>query len=361
MARIVLDGVSKRYGSVTALDNVCLDIDSGSFTSIFGPPSSGKSVLLRILLGLESVDTGRILLDGHDVTHAQPQVRNLSMVFQNLALFPHLTARQNICFPLVRRGATQETIDSRLERVSAVLGIAHILDKRPATLSGGERQRVAIARALIRDASAYLMDEPIAALDARLRDVMRVELKRLQTEFGHTFIYVTHDHEEAMSVADRMAILEKGRVAQFGEPGAIYAEPDSLYVAELIGAPRINVLPGVLERGGFVGPHGTLSLNAAGHSSPTKCVAAVRPEAITLTAAAGPDGLVGGIVDIELLGGFAVATIGINEAKLRVIIKALDDWEVGQQVGVAIAPSDVMLFSDATGLRLRGDAAGSRP
>jgi multiple sugar transport system ATP-binding protein len=365
MARVVIDGVSKRYGSVMALDNVCLDISSGSFTSIFGPPSSGKTVLLRLLLGLETVDEGRILLDDQDVTHVQPHARNLSMVFQNLALFPHLSARQNICFPLVRQGAAKELIDSRLERVSAVLGIAHILDKRPATLSGGERQRVAIARALIRDASAYLMDEPIAALDARLRDVMRVELKRLQTEFGHTFVYVTHDHEEAMSVADQLAILEHGRVVQFGDPGAIYEEPKSLYVAELIGAPRINVLRGALTRGDFVGPHGSLALKAGdglgNGSASINCAAAIRPEAISLSVAVGPSALPGAIEDIELLGGYAVATVSVKEARLRVIIKATNEWRAGQTVGVAIAASDVMLFDDSTGLRLHRDAKGSKP
>jgi multiple sugar transport system ATP-binding protein len=213
MAEVILDGVTKRFGDVTALDNVSLTIADGAFTSVFGPPGSGKSVLLRVLLGLDPIDAGRIIINGQDVTNAAPDARGLSMVFQNLALFPHLTARQNIAFPMHRRNAPEAEIDTRLSRLAGLLNIGHILHKRPAALSGGERQRVAIGRALIRDASAYMMDEPIAALDARLRDVMRVELKRLQTEQGQTFIYVTHDCDEAMSVADIMVILDHGRVA----------------------------------------------------------------------------------------------------------------------------------------------------
>ncbi|MEM7566221.1 MAG: ABC transporter ATP-binding protein [Pseudomonadota bacterium] len=340
MARITLDGVTKRYGGVTALDDVSLDIEDGSFASIFGPPGSGKSVLLRLLLGLEPVDAGRILIDGRDVTALPPQSRDIAMVFQNLALFPHLTARDNIAFPLRRRGTDKPEIARRIEAVSDVIGIDHILHKRPAALSGGERQRVAIARALVRDASAYLMDEPIAALDARLRDTMRVELKRLQTELGHTFIYVTHDNEEAMSVADRLAILDRGRLVQVGMPDAIYAAPDTLAVAELVGSPRINRLAVRREAGRLVGPLGALSI--APPKGPDDCILAVRPEAVSVT----PDGASEiRVTDVERLGGFAIVTVRGGGEEVRAIMAGDAPIDIGHQVALAFDPSGMHLFT----------------
>ena len=341
MAEIILDGVTKRFGTFTALDNVSLTIADGAFTSIFGPPGSGKSVLLRVLLGLDGVDAGRILINGQDVTNAPPAARGLSMVFQNLALFPHLTARQNIAFPLVRRNTDRAEIDARLQRLAAVLNIGHILGKKPAALSGGERQRVAIGRALIREASAYMMDEPIAALDARLRDVMRVELKRLQTEQGETFIYVTHDCDEAMSVADTMIILDKGRIAQTGRPDDVYATPATLAVAELVGAPQINVLDTVRGRSAF----GTLPIGDGAAK------VAIRPEALTLT---DPDGasLNGQVEDVEHLGSFSIVTVGRDDQRLRVITESGHAVDIGQRVGLHVANADLHLFDPATGLRL---------
>lgn len=346
MAEIRLEGVTKRYGDLVALDDVSLVIEDGSFTSIFGPPNSGKSVLLRVLLGLEPLDAGRVLVDGKDVTHATPNARNLSMVFQNLALFPHLNARDNMAFPMVRRGATQEDIDRRLEQLSGVLSIGHILHKRPAALSGGERQRVAIGRALIRDASAYMMDEPIAALDARLRDAMRVELKRLQTELGRTFIYVTHDCEEAMSVADTMAILENGRIVQQGRPDDIYTRPETLYVARLVGSPGINVLAGQ-ARNNWI----DLAMGRIGAPVNAGAVTvALRPEALRVT---GPgDGeLLGTISDIERLGGFSVLTVSGGD-EIRAISTADIAHGIGDEVGLTVDPLGLHLFDPQGGTRI---------
>lgn len=363
VAKISLDAVTKRYGEVVALDRVSLDVEPASFNSVFGPPGSGKTVLLRVMLGLDTVDTGRIVIDGKDVTNAQPSERNLSMVFQNLALFPHLSARENIKFPLERRRVPTAVINERVERISATLGIGHILHKRPAALSGGERQRVAIGRALIRDAAAYLMDEPIAALDARLRDAMRVELKRLQTEFGHTFIYVTHDHEEAMSVADRMAILENGRVVQIDDPATIYSDPSSLYIAELLGSPRINVLRGTLSGSVLEGAHGRLTISpkviANSCSFPTDCVAAIRPESVVLVEASDESDLTGIVTDFEMLGAFAVASVKVLAATLRALVKPSADLIIGQVVGANIVAADVMLFDSRSGSRIRSDVATS--
>ncbi len=345
MARITLDGVTKRYGAVTALDDVSLDIEDGSFTSVFGPPSSGKSVLLRLLLGLEPVDAGRILIDGRDVTALPPQTRDIAMVFQNLALFPHLSARDNIAFPLRRRGTAKPEIARRIDAVSSVIGIDHILHKRPAALSGGERQRVAIARALVRNASAYLMDEPIAALDARLRDTMRVELKRLQTELGHTFIYVTHDNEEAMSVADRLAILDRGRLVQVGVPDDIYAAPDTLAVAELVGSPRINRIAVRTENGRLVSPFGPVPSGPIPFDRPggfAGCLLAVRPEAVSVTPDSASDARV---TDVERLGGFAIVTVRGGDDEVRAIVGGDAPIAVGHQVALAFDPSGMHLFT----------------
>lgn len=356
MARIVLEGVTKTYGGVPALEDANLVVESASFTSVFGPPGCGKSVLLRLLLGLESVDSGRILIDDVDVTHAQPKERNLSMVFQNLALFPHLNARDNIAFPLVRRGTAQDVIDERLDNVAGVLSISHILHKKPAALSGGERQRVAIGRALARDAAAYLMDEPIAALDARLRDVMRVELKRLQSEFGHTFIYVTHDNEEAMSVADRMAILERGRIRQIDQPDAIYAEPSTISVAELVGSPKINILPITIDGSVVTAPFGSLDLDTSRLARLKKTggvVLGVRPEAVQLQPQNGNANATSAwISDIERLGGFSIVTTKVQEFEIRALADGDPTMAIGDKVSVGVNVADCHFFGEDDGARI---------
>lgn len=356
MARIVLEGVTKTYGGVAALEDANLVVESASFTSVFGPPGCGKSVLLRLLLGLESVDSGRILIDDVDVTHAQPKERNLSMVFQNLALFPHLNARDNIAFPLVRRRTAQDVIDERLDNVAGVLSISHILHKKPAALSGGERQRVAIGRALVRDAAAYLMDEPIAALDARLRDVMRVELKRLQSEFGHTFIYVTHDNEEAMSVADRMAILERGCIRQIDQPDAIYAEPSTISVAELVGSPKINILPITLDDGVVSAPFGSVQLDGSRLAQLKKAggvVLGVRPEAVQLQPQDGTTKATSAwISDIERLGGFSIVTTKVGEFEIRALADGDPTMAIGDKVSVGVNVADCHFFGEADGARI---------
>lgn len=356
MARIVLEGVTKRYGGVAALEDVNLVVENASFTSVFGPPGCGKTVLLRLLLGLESVDSGRILIDDIDVTHAQPKERNLSMVFQNLALFPHLIARENIAFPLVRRGTAQNVIDERIDRVAGVLSIAHVLHKKPAALSGGERQRVAIGRALVRDAGAYLMDEPIAALDARLRDVMRVELKRLQSELGHTFVYVTHDNEEAMSVADRMAILENGRIRQIDLPDSLYAAPSTISVAELVGSPKINLSKAKVSGASLSSPFGAIRLPKTQMDKLKRSddvVLGVRPEAVEIKpVTAGTKSGEAIISDIERLGGFSIVTAQAQDHEIKIVAEGEPAVAINEKVSLNVKPADCHLFGEADGVRI---------
>ncbi len=346
MAEVRLEHITKTFGSFTALDDVSVTFGDGLFTSLFGPPGSGKSVLLRILLGLDQPDAGRILIDGRDVTQSAPAERNLAMVFQNLALFPHLSARENILFPLRRRPEQQGQADLRLDLVARVLGISHILHKKPGQLSGGERQRVAMGRALIRDAAAWLMDEPIAALDARMRDAARVELKRLQVEQGRTFIYVTHDCDEAMSVADHMVILNAGRVVQAGPPDAIYAQPASRAVAELVGAPRINMLD--LQASGTVAPSpfGPMPLPFAHHGPVTL---ALRPEAFRLEPGAP---LSAEVADIERLGGYALVSLAAGGARLRMISDGPVILRIGDTVTFDADRRAMHLFQPSSGQKL---------
>src|SRR5438445_340686 len=260
MADIVFRNVTKRYGDTLAVDDASFTVNDNEFFCFFGPPLSGKSTLLRLILGLESPDSGEILIGGKAVNAVSPAERNVAMVFQNLALFPHMSARDNVRFPLVERKVAEAQIERRVADVAAKLHIGHILHKPPAQLSGGERQRVAIARALVRDPNAYLMDDPISALDARLREETRVELKRIQRELGKTLIYVTHDQEEAMSIADRIAILDNGRIRQIGAPTEIYDRPASTYVARLLGSPVMNILKSARGEGGVEAAEGTIRI-----------------------------------------------------------------------------------------------------
>ena len=247
VAKLELTSVSKRYGSVVAVEDVDLVVEDGELFCLFGPPGCGKSTILRLLLGLETPDRGEIRIGGRDVTRLAPADRDLAMVFQNLALFPHMSVRENLAFPLVERGLPRAKTEAKVAAVAETLHIRPLLDKSPAHLSGGERQRVAIGRALVRDPQAYLMDEPISALDARLREEMRVELNRLQRQLKHTFVHVTHDQEEAMAVADRMCIMKAGRIEQVGTPLDVYNRPDNRYVARQLGSPPINFVSGRLN------------------------------------------------------------------------------------------------------------------
>ncbi len=320
MAEIHLDALTKRYPTFT-LGPIDLTIKDNEFFGIFGPPSSGKTSILRAMLGLMKQDEGRVLINGDDASDVGVDRRNLAMVFQNLALFPHMTGRENITFPLTEAKMPTTEVDKRLDRVAEVLHIAHILHKQPGQMSGGERQRIALGRAFVREPQAFLLDEPIAALDARLREEMRVELKRLQRENDHTFVYVSHDEEEVLSISDRVAILLEGQVAQVGTPEEIYDRPVNLDVAKLVGSPPINVLSGTLAEGGT-----RLALEGcdysvappAGHGSEQTMFCGIRPEHMRVEDSDGPT-IKAKVVAIEPLGGFTIvdASIGGQLFKLR--------------------------------------------
>jgi multiple sugar transport system ATP-binding protein len=246
-----VENITKRFGAQEALRGVTIEAREGEFVVLLGPSGCGKSTLLRIIAGLEEPDEGTVNLRGRDITRAQPHHRDVAMVFQGYALYPHMTVAQNIGFPLrVRRRPTSE-ISAEVERIGARLGLSHLLRNLPKQLSGGERQRVALARAIIRRPQAFLMDEPLSNLDSRLRIDMRAELKHLQHELAVVTLYVTHDQVEAMTLASRIAILRDGLLQQYDTPSEVYRRPANLFVAGFVGSPSMNLLPGVVESGVF--------------------------------------------------------------------------------------------------------------
>src|ERR687897_2672806 len=290
MARIRVEGITKRFGSVTALNDVSFQVDDGEFFAILGPPGAGKTTTLRTIVGLETPDTGDVYLDDERVTDVWPGDRDISIVFQNLALYPDRTVFGNLAFPLKRRKMPKDEITRRVEATARVLHIEHLLARKPEKLSGGERQRVALGRAIVREPRAYLFDEPISALDALLRLEMRIELKRLQRDLGRTLVYVTHDQVEAISMADRIAILREGVIQQIDEPEAIYHRPANRFVATVVGSPPMNFIPAQVswEDGSLRATHALFSVSTPGsnvaHELPegSSCWIGIRPEDVTI-------------------------------------------------------------------------------
>src|SRR6478736_6538707 len=250
MAEIVVDHVTKEFaGGVQALDDVSLTVQDGEFIVLVGPSGCGKSTLLRLIAGLEETSAGTISIGGRDVTHLAPRARDIAMVFQNYALYPHMDVRKNLGYGLRVRKTPGPEIDRRVNEVARLLGLEHLLDRRPAALSGGQRQRVAMGRAIVREPQAFLMDEPLSNLDAKLRVTMRAELARLHERLGVTTIYVTHDQIEAMTLGQRVAVMRDGLLQQVDSPQHLYRNPANLFVAAFIGSPSMNLVEAELEDG----------------------------------------------------------------------------------------------------------------
>ncbi|HEV8102144.1 MAG TPA: sn-glycerol-3-phosphate ABC transporter ATP-binding protein UgpC [Gaiellaceae bacterium] len=289
MAEIVLNNVSKVFaGGVTAVDGVSLTIGSGEFLVLVGPSGCGKSTLLRMIAGLEDVSAGTIAIGDREVTDLPPRARDVAMVFQSYALYPHMTVRQNLGYGLKVRKTPKHEIAERVARAAQLLGLDQLLDRRPAALSGGQRQRVAMGRAIVREPKAFLMDEPLSNLDAKLRVSMRAQLSALHARLATTTIYVTHDQIEAMTLGQRVAVMRDGRVQQVDTPQALYAKPVNLYVAAFIGSPAMNLVEaevagGELRFGGYALPLPATGAPPAGH-----VIAGLRPEAFEDAAFADP-------------------------------------------------------------------------
>ncbi len=256
MAEVVLENIRKSFGDTNAVDGISMTIPDGAFVVLLGPTGAGKTTTLRLISGLEKLDAGRVSIGGQDVGQETPAQRDVAMVFQQYSLYPHMSVRDNLAFPLrspVLRTPENE-IAAKVKQIAEILQIPDKLDNKATELSGGEMQRVSIGRALVRDPSIYLMDEPLSSLDAKLRADLRVELKRIHAELGSTLLYVTHDQIEAMTMATQIGVLEEGKLVQFGTPREIYENPCSIYVASRLGLPRINILPSSLFPGDHKGP-----------------------------------------------------------------------------------------------------------
>jgi multiple sugar transport system ATP-binding protein len=330
MADVVLSGISKTFSSQVALQDVSMTIADGSFVVLLGPTGAGKTTTLRVISGLERPDKGDVLINGHSVLDTTPAQRDVAMVFQQYSLYPHMTVRENLAFPL--RSPVHKTPEDEIKRkvgqVAEVLRIAHKLDNKATALSGGEMQRVSVGRALVRNPAIYLMDEPLSSLDAKLRADLRVELKSIQANLGATFLYVTHDQIEAMTMATHVGVLENGRLVQFGSPREIYENPVNLYVASRLGIPRLNVLPADLFAGS---PKGAKSIG-------------LRPEHI-----AQGNGKSANVIRLERLGDQTRLHLKLEGHDIITLTDVHTSLEAGEHV--AIKPRNPLYF-DANGARI---------
>jgi sn-glycerol 3-phosphate transport system ATP-binding protein len=343
MTSIRLNNVSKSWGTVDALKDVSFHVEPGTFTVLLGPSGCGKSTLIRMVAGLDTVSSGEIHIGGKDVTNAAPAERNISMVFQSYALFPHLNVAENILFGLKVRKVTPAKQKEGLERVGEMLGLTPYLARKPSQLSGGQQQRVAMARAIISDAPICLMDEPMSNLDAQLRNEMRMEIQGLQKALGITMLYVTHDQIEAMTMADQIVLLNAGRIEQIGHPTDLYGTPLSAFSARFIGTPPMNVFP--------AGPVVRAALKS---SFPTELaerhdlMVGVRPEEIAVA----DEGVEAKLVNVEYLGADKILHCELDGS--RVLIRASRDVSpsVGSTFKIAWKSENTHLFSKETGKRL---------
>lgn len=330
MAEVVLSGITKSFGDEKAVKDISLQVNDGSFVVLLGPTGAGKTTTLRLIAGLEQPDAGDVMIAGRRVTDETPAQRDVAMVFQQYSLYPHLSVRQNLEFPLkspVLRTPKAE-IKRKVETVAEVLHISHKLNNKATELSGGEMQRVSIGRALVRSPSIYLMDEPLSSLDAKLRADLRLELKRLQSELGSTILYVTHDQVEAMTLATEVGVLNEGELVQFGSPRDIYENPSSVYVATRLGLPRINTVPADLFPGT---PAGVVTIG-------------LRPENITLG-----DGQQGNVTRVEHLGDQTRLHLELSGHKLVTLTDAHTPINAGDTV--SIQPKSPLFF-DREGMRM---------
>jgi len=345
---IEFKNVSKHFGGTCVVDDLSLEIRDGEFVVLLGPSGCGKTTTLRMLAGLENVTSGDIYIGGERVNDVPTQHRDLAMVFQSYALYPHMTIAENIGYPLrVRKIEKNERAD-RVNRVAAMLEIESLLDRKPRQLSGGERQRVALARAIVREPRAYLMDEPLSNLDARLRVQMRGELKRLQHQLGTTTIYVTHDQAEAMTLASRVAVMRKGRLQQFDTPMNIYNEPANRFVAEFVGSPSMNFVEGRIDQATFVSDSLRVPLNTQLAGALTM---GIRPEHIQVFAEPHDGAIAATVYVTELMGNETFVFLSVGENRL--IARAPADFraDVESKVWLRLATERAHFFDPASGSR----------
>jgi multiple sugar transport system ATP-binding protein len=360
MASIKLEKVIKKFKNTTAVDEIDLQIEDGEFFCILGPPGAGKTTLLRLIMGLEKPDGGNIVIDNESVIGVHPSKRDIAMIFQNLALYPDKTVFDNIAFPLKQQKVDEGKIRERVDKVAKDLHIDWLLEKIPSQLSGGERQRVAIGRAIVRQPKAYLMDEPLSNLDALLRLEMRVSLKELQASLKETFVYVTHDQVEALSMGDRIAVMHQGVLQQIGDPDTIYQQPNNMFVATILGSPPMNFLKCTMKHidGSMRIEHNSFSIETRNkeclHSlkSASKGEAVViglRPEDIVIhKTKAKEQSVPAEIYVIEPLGNETIVDVALGENVIKVLAEPDFEGQSGQRIWITMNFAKLHLFYDET-------------
>ena len=331
MAEIKFEHVSKSFGSTKVIEDLNLTLEDGKFTVLLGPSGCGKTTLLRMIAGIGPATSGRILMDGEDISHVPPGKRNVAMVFQSYAIYPTMTVRENIEFCLKNNKVPKEERQRRIARVAKTVGLEEYLNRKPSQLSGGQRQRIALARAMVKEPAVFLMDEPLSNLDAKLRTAMRSELIQLHEQLRTTFVYVTHDQVESMAMADHIVLMNGGRIMQQATPEVIYRDPDNVFTAQFIGMPPTNILP----IGG------------------KECSLGYRPERVHLLDEPGTDGYRrrGQILTREMLGAEVLYKVGIQEGKIMVKSQCFQ-YRTGDSVWIAVDQTDLYFF-DPDGNRLR--------
>jgi multiple sugar transport system ATP-binding protein len=353
MAEVLLSGIQKRFGATQVIHGLDLHIDDGEFVALVGPSGCGKSTLLRMIAGLEAVSHGSIHIGGRDVTELDPKDRDIAMVFQNYALYPHMTVAANMGFSLEHRGRPRAEIAERVRTAAEILGLAQLLDRHPRQLSGGQRQRVAMGRAIVRDPQVFLFDEPLSNLDAKLRIVMRAEIKSLHQRLKTTTVYVTHDQVEAMTMADRIVVLNAGRVEQVGSPLELFDRPANQFVAGFIGSPAMNFIPGRCTSDGFAAAGLRLPLPAGiGASHAEQAVTCgIRPEHFE-TCAAG-DGAPARVLLVDPLGSDTQLTLQWGDVQVIALFHERLAVAPGEVLHLRPKAGAVHLFDRATGVRMK--------
>jgi multiple sugar transport system ATP-binding protein len=356
--RVGYENVSKTYGPVLGVDRLHLEIRAGEFIVLLGPSGCGKTTTLRMLAGLENVTSGDIYIGETCVNEVSPRDRDVAMVFQSYALYPHMTIAENIAYPLRVRRVPRHEIPGRVQKAGELLGIGELLQRKPKELSGGQRQRVALARAIVRQPRVFLMDEPLSNLDAKLRVYMRGELKRLQYELGTTTLYVTHDQAEAMTLAHRVAVMENGRLQQFDTPLNIYERPANKFVAGFMGSPSMNFLDGTLDHSEqrFVSPGFTLAFRSQAlrlpHSS-AQVVLGVRPEDVKISVAEFEGGLPATVYVTEALGNETIVFLNFGTGRIVARMGPAMRLDIESKVWISFDETKLHFFDPASGTRLQ--------
>jgi len=356
MSRIRFEGISKSYRDAIALDRIELDIEPAGLTVVCGPPGCGKSVLMRILIGLEAPSAGRILFDGEDITEMPAAERSIGYVPQSFALFPHMSVFDNIAYPMALQGVPRSEIAARVDQAAGILHIRPLLAKRPTQLSGGEKQRAAIARGILKNADIFILDDPLVGLDFKLRESLMEDLKDMRAEIGATFLHITSDPLEALTMAEHLVVMDRGRLVEAGPVDAVYYDPTCLRTIELVGFPRCNVLPGHIDPTSAVCATaiGRLPITLENGATSHDAMVAIRPEDI-VPPGTGPTPLgIGKVTLVENLGSESVVYVQLHETTLvtTVPVRTLASLDLGDPFPLAMRPGGPILFDRASGRRI---------